>query len=122
MSTNRKDYAQRHYQEHKQLYVARALESNKRVRARNKRFIRRVKLRYGCQIVGCGYKKFEGALDFHHLDSVEKDSAIGHLAKDASMKVLKDEMRKCIIVCANCHREIHGGVTEIGKPTSLKTK
>ena len=58
----------------------------------------------GCVI--CGFNKFKSALDFHHLDPNLKDitpSQILHLDFD---KVL-NEVSKCILVCANCHRGIH---------------
>lgn len=53
----------------------------------------------------CGYKKCIDALDFHHRDPNEKDFTIG--GKSWSFDRLKNEADKCILVCANCHREIH---------------
>ena len=54
----------------------------------------------------CGYDKCPAALEFHHLDMSEKDYGIGsHLHK--SFEFLKKEADKCILVCANCHRELH---------------
>lgn len=53
----------------------------------------------------CGYNKCLGALDFHHLDPNEKDFGIGGVTK--SFDKMKKEVDKCILVCANCHREIH---------------
>ena len=54
----------------------------------------------------CGYKKCNNALDFHHLDPKEKDFNIGN-GHTRSWDRLKKELDKCILVCANCHREIH---------------
>lgn len=53
----------------------------------------------------CGYNKCIDALDFHHRDPNEKDFTIG--GKSWSFERLKKEADKCILVCANCHREIH---------------
>ena len=52
----------------------------------------------------CGYDKSPAALDFHHLDPTEKD-----LVKftGVSIEKMKAELDKCILVCSNCHREIH---------------
>ena len=58
----------------------------------------------------CGYKKSINALEFHHIDPKQKDFSIS--GKSWSLERLKKEVDKCIIVCANCHREIHD---EIGK-------
>jgi len=54
----------------------------------------------------CGYKKCLVALDFHHLDESTKDFNISgsHCRK---WETLKEELDKCILVCANCHRELH---------------
>jgi transcriptional regulator with XRE-family HTH domain len=54
----------------------------------------------------CSYNKSINALDFHHLDPKEKDF---NLSANMSMswdKIVK-ELDKCILVCSNCHREIH---------------
>lgn len=62
-----------------------------------------------CQI--CGYNKCQDALEFHHLDPSKKDYNISGGTK--SFNTLKSEVDKCILVCANCHREIHSGMTKL---------
>ena len=53
----------------------------------------------------CGYDKCMGALEFHHLDPKQKDF---HLSKTSlSFNKMKEEVDKCILVCSNCHKEIH---------------
>ena len=53
----------------------------------------------------CNYDKNISALEFHHLNPEEKDFTIsGYKCK---WEVLKKELDKCILVCSNCHREIH---------------
>lgn len=57
-----------------------------------------------CEI--CGYDKCITALEFHHLNPDEKEFGIG--TNDIlSFEKNKKEVDKCILVCANCHREIH---------------
>ena len=53
----------------------------------------------------CNYNKSVSALQFHHLDPKEKDFQIG--GSSYSFENLKKEVDKCILVCANCHIEIH---------------
>lgn len=53
----------------------------------------------------CGYNKLTQVLQFHHLDPKEKDFTIS--GKSYSFERLKKEVDKCIMVCANCHIEIH---------------
>lgn len=55
----------------------------------------------------CGYKKSLSALEFHHLDPNEKDFSISKNGDTKSWERIKKELDKCILVCANCHREIH---------------
>ncbi len=59
-----------------------------------------------CEI--CGYNKCIDALEFHHKDPSEKDLQIS--GKTKSFERLKEEADKCILVCANCHREIHSAM------------
>lgn len=54
----------------------------------------------------CGYNKCLGALDFHHLDPKKKDINWIKI-KTWSFEKAKKELDKCILVCSNCHREIH---------------
>jgi hypothetical protein len=61
----------------------------------------------------CGYDKYNGALEFHHLDPSKKDFTIGKVKSYSFNDVFKKELDKCILVCSNCHREIHGGVVKI---------
>ena len=58
----------------------------------------------------CGYNKAISALEFHHIDPLIKEYAIA--AKGTCHNIQKDisEIRKCVLVCANCHREIHEGL------------
>ena len=61
-----------------------------------------------CEI--CGYKKCKDALDFHHTDPNKKDFAIGQSGHCRSWERVKEELDKCQLVCANCHREIHSDI------------
>jgi hypothetical protein len=62
-----------------------------------------------CQI--CGYNRCINALEFHHVNPEEKDFTISGGTK--SFDTLKPEIDKCILVCSNCHREIHAGLIKI---------
>lgn len=54
----------------------------------------------------CGYNKCSAALEFHHKNSKEKDFTLSANANISFAKA-NEEIKKCILVCANCHREIH---------------
>jgi hypothetical protein len=59
----------------------------------------------GGKCINCNYNKCSDALEFHHLDPNEKDFNIS--SKSLSFEKLKKEADKCILVCSNCHKEIH---------------
>lgn len=64
----------------------------------------------GGSCVICGYNHYMGALEFHHLNPKEKDFNLSHMKKYTFDEKIKNELDKCILVCSNCHREIHGKV------------
>ena len=64
-----------------------------------------------CKI--CGYDKCLSALEFHHLEPENKDFTISYNTKYNNLDALKKEVDKCILVCANCHREIHAGIINV---------
>lgn len=58
-----------------------------------------------CQI--CGYDKCLSALEFHHINKEEKEENPSYLILRRNWEHAKKELEKCILVCSNCHREIH---------------
>lgn len=54
----------------------------------------------------CGYNKYYGALQFHHLDPLEKDMDWKKTRTYKDSRI-KEELDKCILLCANCHAEEH---------------
>lgn len=59
----------------------------------------------GCKI--CHYNKYGGALDFHHLDMKSKERRISALLWKAQSDKYKKEVKKCVLLCKNCHYEVH---------------
>lgn len=55
----------------------------------------------------CGYNRCIGALEFHHIDPTQKDFAISTTGSTRAWSKIQTELDKCILVCSNCHREIH---------------
>lgn len=58
----------------------------------------------GCK--KCGEKRFY-LMEFHHRNPKDKINTINHMIKSASYDTLKEEIQKCDVLCANCHREWH---------------
>lgn len=74
----------------------------------------------GGSCISCNYDDYPGALDFHHLDPSKKDFSIGKV-KHRSLNTIKSELDKCILLCSNCHREIHAGYIKYEKGLIIKT-
>lgn len=94
----------------KRTYRDRAEYLKKAVKGRRKR-LKELAIEYkggGCQI--CGYNRCVNALDFHHLDPLMKDFGLSVRGLTRSWEKIKQELDKCILVCANCHREVHAGL------------
>ena len=66
----------------------------------------------GGSCVLCGYNRCINALDLHHLDASQKEFGISSGGITRSWTRVQAEADKCILVCANCHREIHAGAVQ----------
>jgi 5-methylcytosine-specific restriction endonuclease McrA len=76
------------------------------VRRRQNIKLRAVEYKGGkCSI--CSYDKCIAAMEFHHMNPLEKDFSVSKKGACTSWDRVKVELDKCILVCANCHREIH---------------
>lgn len=62
----------------------------------------------GCSCVHCGYSGYVGALEFHHVDPTTKKFDIS--GRSIKWERMKPELDKCVVLCSNCHRELHGGL------------
>ena len=63
----------------------------------------------GGACVLCGYRRWIGALQFHHLDPSRKEFHIGQRGYSRSLARSRAEAQKCVLLCANCHAEVEGG-------------
>lgn len=83
------------------------------MREKIKSYVRRLKeqsIEYkGGKCQCCGYNKYNGSLHFHHI----KNKSFSISGKSISFERLKPELDKCILVCANCHGEIHGNIIKL---------
>ena len=68
----------------------------------------RYKLERGCST--CGYNGCASALEFHHLDASVKEGMVSAMLWKRSFESVLLEIDKCVILCANCHREYHEGI------------
>lgn len=99
----RRNYVQTHKEEIKQKV--------KEKYERRKAIINEYKLKKGCLI--CGYSKCSSALDFHHKNPEEKEQIISSMIASCSWTKVLEEIRKCVVLCANHHRELGEGFLDL---------
>lgn len=90
-------------------YADKVRHRDKANRERNAALLLEYKKQHPCRV--CGETE-PICLDFHHLDPSEKEFSVGQEGQ-RSWKQLDNEISKCVILCANCHRKVHAGVIEI---------
>ena len=91
----------------RRLYADRRTYLIDAVRKRRK-LIRQKALEYkGARCEMCGYDRCVEALEFHHLTSGTKDFGISSKGYTRSWVKIRQELDKCMLLCANCHREVH---------------
>lgn len=68
---------------------------------------------FGGKCCICNYSKCVEALEFHHLDPLKKSFSLSSKGITRSYSKNLEEAKKCILVCANCHREIESNLIKI---------
>lgn len=86
------------------LYREKVSAYHKKRKEGRKRWLSLYKMAVGCS--RCGYDEHPVALDFHHVNPKEKSFDI-NCSMSKNLKVLINEVKKCIVVCSNCHRILH---------------
>jgi len=89
-------------------------------RCRNDHVIKRrqeVKLKlvtdFGGKCKICGYNRCKASLLFHHRDPSQKEFGISFKGRTSCFDTLYKEAKKCVLICANCHGEVHAGLITI---------
>jgi len=104
-------------QKDKRTYADRAEYLKKAVTERRRKLKQKVVEYKGGKCIICGYRKYVGAFDLHHRDDSQKTFGLSARGLTRSWKRIKEEADKCILLCANCHREVHGGITQLPRET-----
>jgi hypothetical protein len=76
-----------------------------------------VKAKGGC-CMRCGYRKNLAALSFHHTDPTVKDFKLDMRSiSNRTLESVWSELDKCILVCLNCHAELHNSPLDLDSPS-----
>ena len=67
----------------------------------------------GGRCVLCGYDRSLAALEFHHLDPDTKAFGLATGGLTRSLDACREEARKCVLLCSNCHAEVESGLSAL---------
>ncbi len=91
--------------------------------AKRRKKIKAMAVEYkGGKCIGCGYNRYQGALELHHVNPSEKGFAIGHKGYTRSWAKVKAELDKCVLLCANCHREVAAGIMQLSGEIQIENE
>ena len=91
------------YKKNKQPTIRRAIEKQKICST----WVNIYKRSKGCRF--CGLLE-PICLDFHHIIPKDKEKCVSTLVHSGNLDKVKEEIKKCIVICSNCHRMLHSGL------------
>jgi 5-methylcytosine-specific restriction endonuclease McrA len=95
-------------------------EALKKAVVKRRKKIKHLSIEYkGGKCQSCGYNKCEEALKFHHIDPKTKSFGIGAKGYTRSWEKVRAELDKCILLCANCHREAEAGILQLSSESLI---
>ena len=100
----RKDYLKNWRDSNPKKRKAIACRANKRANIVSNKVLHNLKIN-GCAI--CGYNDCDAALEFHHTNPQDKKFQIQRITLRFNNEKIVEELNKCILLCANCHRKVH---------------
>ena len=95
---------------HREFHDAKRPEKSTNIKSSNQTrnsFVLTLKYSMGGKCAHCGYSDCLAALDFHHENKDDKNGLVSSIIYKHGRKAAKEEAAKCILLCANCHREFH---------------
>ena len=95
-----REYMRSWYQKNKATHIAYVRKRDKRIET----WLKEYKSSLSCP--ECG-ESHPACLEFHHLNPKDKKFTIGRQERRATLKSLQEEIAKCRVLCANCHRKEH---------------
>lgn len=111
----KKQYAKEHKEERRE-YEKSWRKRPESIKRRTKYSVRRLRKNKqkavdykGGKCARCGYDRCMAAMEFHHIDPSKKEGELSKLKHGPWIK-FKKELDKCILLCSNCHRELHSSL------------
>jgi hypothetical protein len=105
--TDQNKCQKRYYERNKEYYKRKAKEKKQEIR----KWYSDYKKTLSCEICG---EDYYACIDLHHKENEEKTDRISlMIGQGYSKKRMLEEIEKCIPLCANCHRKVHGGILKV---------
>jgi len=95
-----KKHSRKYYEKNKEKIIAASKASKKKGRKEWQEW----KQQQCCAVCG---ETHHATFDFHHIDPTTKTAAVNELIRDGKFARAWEEVKKCIVLCANCHRKLH---------------
>ena len=102
----------------KRTYADRAVYMREAVKQRRRKLREMARTAKGNKCLLCGYSKCQRALSFHHIDPSKKNFDLSSRGLTRSWAKIEEEIKKCVLICANCHMEIHDRIAKLPKVTT----
>lgn len=100
-----KEYHKKYYQENREKLLKQSKEYSREYYQKKKAFVINYKVNKGCIVCGI---KHPAVLEFHHRDPNKKEIMVSLLMRgNYSIKKIKNEIKKCDVICRNCHAILH---------------
>jgi len=109
-----KERSKRYYRENKEHHLSVIYKNKRKYKSARKEFLQEVKKINGCAL--CDEKEV-CCMDFHHLYN-KKFLISGNIV--LSLRVIREELKKCVCLCSNCHRKVHNDILKVGKNNLCK--
>ena len=94
------EYNKKYYKENKE----KVLKNNRKNRSTLVEYLREYKRNNPCIICGeCNIV----CIDLHHVDPSVKEHNLGQITRLGSLNTIKEELKKTVSLCSNCHRKLH---------------
>jgi hypothetical protein len=92
------------YHQNKEKHIQRTLKHRSTATEKRKKWIEELKNDLSCIV--CGENR-NICLEFHHRDPNEKEFTIGRIIRIRSKELILEEIKKCDVLCSNCHKVEH---------------
>jgi transcription elongation factor Elf1 len=105
-----REYRREWYARNKEQEQEKARRRRSKSRQETKKWFKSYKQNIVCKV--CGESE-PSCLDFHHINPKTKKFSIGSQVQSQTVESLIEEINKCVVLCANCHRKLHAKVIKL---------